>query len=45
LSMADAREKINERKVDYNLNHPHTSLGNLTPMQFAEQSNQVRRVA
>lgn len=45
LSMADAREKINEWKVDYNRNHPHTSLGNLTPMQFAEQSNQARRVA
>lgn len=45
LSMADARARINEWKDDYNQNRPHTSLGNLTPAQFADQLKSARKVA
>jgi len=34
LSLSSAREII---EVDYNQNRPHSSLGNLTPEEFAEQ--------
>lgn len=45
LSMADARERIEEWRMDYNEYRPHTSLGNLTPRQYADQANQARKVA
>jgi putative transposase len=45
LSMADAADRIEAWRVDYNELRPHSSLGNLTPRQFAEQANQARRVA
>ena len=45
LSMADARERINEWRKDYNLNRPHSALGNLTPSAFAAQLKSARRVA
>ena len=38
LSMEDAREKIERWRVDYNEFRPHSSLGDLTPQQFAEQN-------
>ena len=45
LSMADARIRINEWRADYNENRPHSSLGNLTPSDFAAQLNPTRKVA
>jgi len=37
LSIEDAREKIEAWRRDYNEFRPHSSLGDLTPQQFAEQ--------
>ncbi len=34
-SLAQARSRITEWKEDYNQNRPHSSLGNLTPSEFA----------
>lgn len=45
LSMVDARDRIEEWRVDYNELRPHSSLGNLTPREYAEQANQARKVA
>lgn len=45
LSMSDARTRINDWRDDYNENRPHSSLGNLTPSEFAAQLNQTRKVA
>lgn len=42
LSMADARQRINNWRSDYNENRPNSSLGNLTPSQFAAQLNPAR---
>lgn len=36
LSLADACDKIQQWRDDYNRHRPHSSLGNLTPMEFAE---------
>ena len=38
LSMEDTREKIERWRVDYNEFRPHSSLGDLTPQQYAEQN-------
>jgi putative transposase len=35
--MADARARIEEWRIDYNQNRPHSSLGGLTPAEFADQ--------
>lgn len=45
LSMADAKDRIEEWRADYNGERPHTALGNLTPSEFATQAHQTRRVA
>uniref|UniRef100_UPI00262B9404 integrase core domain-containing protein n=1 Tax=uncultured Roseibium sp. TaxID=1936171 RepID=UPI00262B9404 len=45
LSMSDARARINEWRIDSNENRPHSSLGNLTPSDFAAQLNETRKVA
>ncbi len=37
LSMADARQRLIEWRIDYNENRPHSALGNLTPGAFAAQ--------
>ncbi len=34
LSLPHARRTIEDWRVDYNLNRPHSSLGNLTPEEF-----------
>lgn len=34
LSLADARRIIEDWRIDYNQNRPHSSLGNLTPMEY-----------
>ena len=36
-SLAEARDRINDWKEDYNTHRPHSSLGNLTPIEFATQ--------
>jgi len=36
LSLADARGKIEQWRQDYNRHRPHSSLGDLAPMEFAE---------
>jgi putative transposase len=45
LSMADARDRIEAWRIDYNELRPHSSLGNLTPREYADQANQARKVA
>ena len=34
-SLPDARRIIEAWKIDYNTSRPHSSLGGLTPMEFA----------
>jgi len=34
LTLAHAREIIEEWRIDYNLRRPHSALGNLTPLEF-----------
>jgi putative transposase len=34
-SLAQARAVINAWRQDYNANRPHSSLGNITPSEFA----------
>jgi putative transposase len=36
-SLDEAKEKLKEWKDDYNQQRPHSSLGNLTPQEFAEK--------
>jgi len=38
LSLEDAREKIEEWQQDYNANRPHSSLGNVSPEEFAAKN-------
>jgi putative transposase len=45
LSLADARDRLEAWRREYNEERPHGSLGNLTPRAFAEQAQQARRVA
>ena len=45
LSLADARERLEAWRREYNEEQPHGSLQNLTPRAFAEQAQQARRVA
>jgi len=47
MSLEDAREKAEEWRQDYNQNRPHSSLGNVTPEEYAmltrqEKSAQIR---
>lgn len=39
LNLSDARARIELWRMDFNLNPPHSSLGNLTPHAFAAQIN------
>jgi putative transposase len=34
-SLAEARARVTSWKEDYNQNRPHSSLGNITPNEFA----------
>src|SRR6476660_9343338 len=38
-SLADARHTIEEWRCDYNEQRPHSSLGQLTPADFARQTS------
>ena len=44
-SLAEAREKITAWKEDYNRTRPHSSLGNLTPQEFAMKSRLETKAA
>ena len=35
FSLADAREKLETWRVDYNTQRPHSSIGNLAPEEYA----------
>jgi putative transposase len=39
ISLADARERIERWRLDYNQARPHSSLGNLSPEQFAASAS------
>jgi putative transposase len=45
LSLADARERIEEWRCHYNEDRPHTALGGLTPRAFANQAVTARELA
>ena len=38
VSLEDVRRTIEEWRIDYNENRPHSSLGNLTPKEFADKT-------
>jgi putative transposase len=40
-SLADARRQAAAWRQDYNTNHPHSSLGDLTPEEFAERATKM----
>ena len=42
FSLADARAKLEAWRTDYNHRRPHGSLGHLTPIEFATQSQGQR---
>jgi len=44
-SIDDARTKIEAWRVDYNEQRPHSSLGHLTPNEFASQRQEERMTA
>jgi len=46
ISLEDAREQIEHWRIDYNAHRPHSSLGNLTPNEFAArcQANRLSAV-
>ena len=44
-TLAEARETITAWKEDYNRNRPHSSLGNLTPREFALKSTLETKAA
>ncbi len=37
FSLTDAKDKIQEWRQEYNTTRPHSSLGNLAPLEFAKQ--------
>ena len=47
LSLEDARMQLEHWRIDYNAHRPHSSLGNLTPSEFAmrSQANRISAVA
>ena len=45
LSLADARDRIEQWRRDYNEERPHSALGSSTPREFATQAQPARRVA
>ena len=45
LSLADARQRMEEWRCHYNNERPHSALGNLTPQAFANQAQPARELA
>ena len=44
-SLADAKEALKAWQEDYNRHRPHSSLGNLTPIEFAEKMSMDKQAA
>ena len=44
-SLSEARHRISAWKEDYNTHRPHSSLGNLTPTEFATQRALEKQIA
>jgi putative transposase len=44
LSLEDAKEKVEGWRHDYNENRPHISLGNISPVEYAEQKSAAESV-
>lgn len=42
---SDARQRIEEWKVDYNTERPHMALCGLTPKAFADQIDRAQKFA
>ena len=45
LSLADAKQRIEEWRCHYNEERPHSALGSLTPRAFANQGQPARELA
>ncbi len=45
LPLADVRARIEEWRCHYNEERPHSALGNLTSMAFANQGQPARELA
>ena len=45
LSPADARDRLEAWRIDYNTERPHSALGHLTPGAFARKVAEARKVA
>ena len=45
LCLADARERIEAWRIDYNTERPHSAMGHLTPRAFARQAETARKVS
>jgi putative transposase len=44
-SLADARVQASAWRRDYNANHPHSSLGNLSPEEYARRAKNITPTA
>lgn len=42
VSIQDAGEKIEAWRIDYNAHRPHSSLGHLTPIEYARKRQEQR---
>ena len=45
VSLDDARRKIEQWRIDYNRERPHSSLGHLTPKEFAAKHQRISAIA
>lgn len=45
FSLADARDRIEAWRIDYNTERPHSALSHLTPRAFARQAQHARRIS
>jgi len=44
-SLSDVRVQAAAWRADYNANHPHSSLGNLSPEEYARRSKNITHEA
>jgi putative transposase len=44
-SLADARVRAAAWRADYNANHPHSSLRNLSPEEYARRAKNLTQIA
>jgi putative transposase len=45
VSLDDARNKIEQWRIEYNRKRPHSSLGHLTPEEFAAKNQMSSAIA